>query len=88
MVYFILEQEPGKIYNTTSDFMSNLQFLEYIANAMNIDEFEYELIEENVRGRIGNQDAPPDFIRSLGWKSSKSLEERINEFVSSTLNSF
>ena len=84
MVYFILEQEPGKIYNTTSDFMSNLQFLEYIANAMNIDEFEYELIEENVRGRIGNQDAPPDFIRSLGWKSSKSLEERINDFVSST----
>jgi|TARA_R110002153_G_scaffold44084_1_gene124326 nucleoside-diphosphate-sugar epimerase len=83
MVYFILEQEPGKIYNTTGDFMSNLQFLEYIANAMNIDEFEYELIEENVRGRIGNQDAPPDFIRSLGWKSSKSLEERINDFVCS-----
>jgi nucleoside-diphosphate-sugar epimerase len=87
MVCFILEQEPGKIYNTTGDFMSNLQFLECIANAMNIDGFDYELIEENVRGRIGNQDAPPDFIRSLGWKSSKSFEERIREFVSSTLAS-
>jgi nucleoside-diphosphate-sugar epimerase len=61
--------------------MSNLQFLECIANAMNIDGFDYELVEENVRGRIGNQDAPPDFIRSLGWKSSKSFEERIKEFV-------
>ena len=87
MVCFILEQEPGKIYNTTGDFMSNLQFLECIANAMNIDGFDYELVEENVRGRIGNQDAPPDFIRSLGWKSSKSFEERIREFVSSTLAS-
>ncbi len=87
MVRFILEQEPGKIYNTTGDFMSNLQFLECIANAMNIDGFDYELVEENVRGRIGNQDAPPDFIRSLGWKSSKSFEERIREFVSSTLAS-
>ena len=87
MVCFILEQEPGKIYNTTGDFMSNLQFLECIANAMNIDGFDYELVEENVRGRIGNQDAPPDFIRSLGWNSSKSFEERIREFVSSTLAS-
>ena len=87
MVCFILEQEPGKIYNTTGDFMSNLQFLECIANAMNIDGFDYELVEENVRGRIGNQDAPPDFIRSLGWKSSKSFEESIREFVSSTLAS-
>lgn len=87
MVCFILEQEPGKIYNTTGDFMSNLQFLECIANAMNIDGFDYELVEENVRGRIGNQDAPPDFIRSLGWNSSKSFEERIKEFVSSTLTS-
>jgi nucleoside-diphosphate-sugar epimerase len=83
MVCFILEQEPGKIYNTTGDFMSNLQFLECIANAMNIDGFDYELVEENVRGRIGNQDAPPDFIRSLGWKSSKTFEERIREFVCS-----
>jgi len=87
MVSFILEQEPGKIYNTTSDFMSNLQFLECIANAMNINGFDFELVEENIRGRIGNQDAPPDFIRSLGWKSSKSFEERIREFVSSTLAS-
>ena len=83
MVCFILEREPGKIYNTTGDFMSNLQFLECIANAMNIDGFDYELVEENVRGRIGNQDAPPDFIRSLGWKSSKTFEERIREFVCS-----
>ena len=87
MVSFILEQPPGRIYNTTCDFMSNLQFLECIANAMNIDGFDYELVEENVRGRIGNQDAPPDFIRSLGWNSSKSFEERIREFVSSTLAS-
>ena len=52
------------------------------------DGFDYELVEENVRGRIGNQDAPPDFNRSLGWKSTKTFEESINEFVSSTLNSF
>ena len=54
---------------------------------MNIAGFDYELVEENVRGGRGNQDAPPDFIRSLGWNSSKSFEERIKEFVSSTLAS-
>jgi nucleoside-diphosphate-sugar epimerase len=87
MVSFILEQPPGKIYNTTGDFMSNLQFLECIAKAMGKDKFDFELVEENIPGRIGNQDAPPDLIRSLGWKSSKTFHERIKEFVSSTLAS-
>ena len=87
MVSFILEQPPGRIYNTTGDFMTNLQFLECIAKSMDKDGFDFELVEENIRGRIGNQDAPPDLIRSLGWKSSKSFEERIKEFVSSTLAS-
>jgi len=88
MLSFILEQPPGRIYNTTGDFMSNLEFLKCIAKAMNIDDFDYELVEETTKGRIGNQDAPPNFIRSLGWKSSKTFEERIREFVSSTLTSF
>jgi UDP-glucose 4,6-dehydratase len=83
MVCFILEQLPGKTYNTTGDFMTNLQFLECIANAMNIEHFEYQLIEENIAGRIGNQDAPPDFIRSLGWKPTKTFNERIRDFVTS-----
>jgi len=88
MVNFILKQPPGKIYNTTGDYMSNLDFLKCIANSMSIHEINYKLIDENIKGRIGNQDAPPDFIRSLGWKSTKTFEESINEFVSSTLNSF
>ena len=67
--------------------MSNLQFLECIANALNKDGFDFEFVDENIRGRIGNQDAPPDLIRSLGWKSSKTFNERIKEFVSSTLAS-
>ena len=87
MVSFILEQPPGRIYNTTGDFMTNLQFLECIAKAMDKDGFDFELVEENIRGRIGNQDAPPDLIRSLGWKSSKTFDERIKDFVSSTLAS-
>jgi nucleoside-diphosphate-sugar epimerase len=87
MVSFILKQPPGRIYNTTGDFMTNLQFLECIAKAMDKDGFDFELVEENIRGRIGNQDAPPDLIRSLGWNSSKSFDERIREFVSSTLAS-
>ena len=81
MVLFILQQKPGKIYNTTADFISNLDFLKHIANAMNIKTFEYETIEENVAGRIGSQDAPPDFIRSLGWKPTKTFEQRVNDFV-------
>ena len=86
MVLFILDQKPGKIYNTTHDFITNLEFLTYIANALNIENFEYETIEENIAGRIGNQDAPPDFIRSLGWKPSKTFRERIGEFVETYLN--
>ncbi len=81
MVFFILDQKPGKIYNTTHDFMTNLEFLTHIANAMNIKKFEYETKEEDIAGRMGDQDAPPEFIRSLGWKPSKSFEERISEFV-------
>jgi nucleoside-diphosphate-sugar epimerase len=81
MVHFILEQPPGRIYNTTHDFMSNLDYLKCIAKSMGINNFNYELVEENVQGRIGNQDAPPDLIRSLGWKSSKPFEERIKDFV-------
>lgn len=81
MVLFIIDQKPGKIYNTTCDFITNLEFLTHIANALDIENFEYETIEENVAGRIGDQDAPPDFIRSLGWKPSKTFEERIKEFV-------
>ena len=88
MVNFILKQPPGKIYNTTSDYISNLDFLKCIANSMSIHEIDYKLVDENIKGRIGNQDAPPDFIRSLGWKSTKTFEESINEFVSSILNSF
>lgn len=85
MVFFILDQKPGKIYNTTHDFMTNLEFLTHIANAMNIKKFEYETKEEYIAGRMGDQDAPPDFIRSLGWKPSKSFEERVSEFVNTYL---
>lgn len=85
MVLFIINQKPGKIYNTTYDFMTNLEFLTHIANALNIKKFEYETVEENVAGRMGDQDAPPDLIRSLGWKPSKTFEERISEFVDTYL---
>lgn len=85
MVLFILDQKPGKIYNTTGDFMTNLEFLKCIAKAMNIEHFEYQLVEEGIAGRIGDQDAPPDFIRSLGWKPSKTFEDRILEFVNTYL---
>jgi len=88
MVLFILDQPPGGTYNTTSDYMTNLDFLKHIASAMNIDNFEYHLVEEGVAGRMGNQDAPPDFIRSLGWKPSKTFEHRIKDFVNSTQVSF
>ena len=88
MVLFILNQPAGGTYNTTSDFMSNLDFLKHIANAMDINDFEYELIEEGISGRMGNQDAPPDLIRSLGWKPSKTFEQRIKDFVNSTQVSF
>lgn len=81
MVLFILDQKPGKIYNTTGDFMTNLEFLKCIAKAMNIEHFDYQLVEECITGRIGDQDAPSDFIRSLGWKPSKTFEDRILEFV-------
>lgn len=81
MVLFILDQPPGKIYNTTHDYITNLQFLKYLASAMNIPNFDYELVEENVSGRTGIQDAPPNLIKSLGWKPSKSFTERIQEFV-------
>lgn len=85
MVLFILDQKPGKIYNMTHDFITNLEFLTHIANALDIKNFEYETIEENVAGRTGDQDAPPEFIRSLGWKPSKTFEERIKEFVETCL---
>lgn len=88
MVLFILEQPPGGIYNTTSDYMTNLDFLKHIASAMNIDNFQYDMVEECIAGRMGNQDAPPDLIRSLGWKSSKTFEQRIADFVNSTQVSF
>lgn len=88
MVLFIIDQPPGGIYNTTSDYMTNLDFLKHIANAMNIDNFEYDLVEEGIAGRMGNQDAPPDLIRSLGWTPSKTFEERIKNFVNSTQASF
>jgi len=91
MIYFIIRQPPGKTYNTTGNYISNLEFLTYIARAMDIQTFEYDLIEENVPGRIGNQDAPPDLIYSLGWKPKKTFNERIQEFVDytiPTLNSF
>lgn len=85
MVLFILDQKPGKIYNTTHDFITNLDFLTHVASALGIENFEYETIEENVAGRTGDQDAPPDFIRSLGWKPSKTFEERIKDFVDTYL---
>jgi UDP-glucose 4-epimerase len=81
MVLFILQQKHGKIYNTTGEFISNLEFVKHIAHAMNITNFEYETIEENVAGRIGSQDAPPDFIKSLGWTPSKTFEQRVKDFV-------
>lgn len=86
MVCFIIEQPPGKTYNTTGDFMTNLQFIESIAQAIGIEKFEYELVEENICGRIGTQDAPPNLIRSLGWKPTKTFDERIKEFVESSSN--
>jgi nucleoside-diphosphate-sugar epimerase len=88
MVLFILNQPSGGTYNTTSDFMTNLDFLKHIASAMNVDNLQYDLVEEGIAGRMGNQDAPPDLIRSLGWKPSKTFEERIYEFVNSTQASF
>ena len=81
VLFILLSQPPGGTYNATHDYMTNLQFLEHIANAMNIDKFEYELVEENVSGRTGIQDAPPDLIRSLGWKPSKDFNERIKDFI-------
>ena len=88
MVLFILNQPAGGTYNTTSDFMSNLDFLKHIANAMDINDFEYELVEEGIAGRMGNQDAPPDLIRSLGWKPSRTFDQRIKDFVNSIQASF
>ena len=88
MVLFIIDQPPGGIYNTTSDYMTNIEFLKHIANAMNIHDFQFELIDEGVVGRMGNQDAPPNLIRSLGWKPSKTFEQRIKDFVNSAQASF
>jgi dTDP-glucose 4,6-dehydratase len=88
MVLFILNQPAGGTYNTTSDFMTNLDFLKHVANAMDINDFDYELVEEGISGRMGNQDAPPDLIRSLGWKPSRTFEQRIKDFVNSTQVSF
>ena len=48
---------------------------------MNIQNVSYRVIEENIPGRMGNQDAPPDFIRSLGCVPKYTFEERIQEFV-------
>lgn len=81
MVYFILNQPPGRVYNTTGDYITNLDLVNYISKAMNIQNVSYRVIEENIPGRMGNQDAPPDFIRSLGWVPKYTFEERIQEFV-------
>jgi dTDP-glucose 4,6-dehydratase len=82
MVMFIIRREPsGGTYNTTAEFMTNLEFLNHIAKAMKVEQFEYELVEEAINGRMGSQDAPPDLIKSLGWKASKTFEERICDFV-------
>ena len=77
----VVKDSEGKIY-----IYHSINELITMLNAQ-FDLMNFELVEENIRGRIGNQDAPPDLIRSLGWKSSKSFEERIKEFVSSTLAS-
>lgn len=82
MVFFILHQKPGQVYNTTGDYITNLQLLGYIADSLGISSFEYDVVSENIPGRIGHQDAPPDFIRSLGWIPKMTFKERIDEFVS------
>ena len=81
MVLFILEQPAGGVYNTTHDFMTNLEFLRMIAKALCVSEIDYELVEENIAGRTGNQDAPPDLIRKLGWRPKQTFETRVKEFV-------
>lgn len=87
MVLFILKQPTGGVYNTTHDFMTNLDFLCMIAKAMCVSEIDYKLQEENIAGRIGNQDAPPDLIRKLGWRPKISFEQRIEEFVKDVVHS-
>jgi dTDP-glucose 4,6-dehydratase len=81
MILFIIKNsQPGKTYNLTGDLISNLEFLESIAKNMN-KTFKYSLKQENIDGRILFQNAPPREIYSIGWRPTKTFEERLSEFV-------
>jgi nucleoside-diphosphate-sugar epimerase len=82
-ILFITKQEPGGIYNLTGNvLMSNLEFASKIALFLGREISNYTVKSECINGRDTNQDVSPELIYNLGWRQEKTFDERIEEFIS------